>query len=247
MFILNCNYSIELFSNNVYLYPDNITVVSGYWNIKNKYGDNKYDEWFKNTLNINQRYVFFCDTSNVEYIKSFRPNYETIFVDYPLDMFYTNQFSKDNWIESTHVPSKELGMIWNEKINLLKIAKDQDNSPTEFYVWIDAGVAPYRDLSPPDDRLNIKDVNSLPKNKLCYSGVNEDYHNFSGTVLIIHRDFIDTFHNKYYNMLSICDDGWKCGSDQYIFTKLLKTEPEMFHKISEGYGQNLVELYDKYV
>ncbi len=65
MFILNCNYSIELFSNNVDLRPDNITVVSGYWNIKNKYGANKYDEWFKNTLNINQRYVFFCDTSNV--------------------------------------------------------------------------------------------------------------------------------------------------------------------------------------
>ena len=40
MFILNCNYSIELFSNNVYLYPDNITVVSGYWNTKNKHGAN---------------------------------------------------------------------------------------------------------------------------------------------------------------------------------------------------------------
>ena len=80
--------SVELFTNE----QDNITVVSGSWNIKNKYGANKYDEWFKNTLNINQRYVFFCDNSNVEYIKSFRPNYEPIFVDYPLDMFYTNQF-----------------------------------------------------------------------------------------------------------------------------------------------------------
>ncbi|MEX0597844.1 MAG: hypothetical protein WD512_15240 [Candidatus Paceibacterota bacterium] len=40
---------------------DNITVVSGYWRVNNKYGGHKkYDEWFKNTLQNNQRYYIFC-------------------------------------------------------------------------------------------------------------------------------------------------------------------------------------------
>ena len=32
---------------------DNVTVVSGYWNVINKHGNDKYKEWFKNTLKIN--------------------------------------------------------------------------------------------------------------------------------------------------------------------------------------------------
>lgn len=113
---------------------DNITVVSGYWQVKNKYKNDKYNDWFKNTLNINQRYIFFCEKDKNDYIKSFRGGLDTIFIDYPVSNFYTNQFSSNAWIDKTHVPSKELGMIWNEKIHMLKLAKDMDKTPTDFYM-----------------------------------------------------------------------------------------------------------------
>lgn len=226
---------------------DNITVVSGYWNVGNKYGNKKYDDWFKNTLKINQRYIFFCDNGTNDYIRSFRGNLETIFINYTISDFYTNKYATENWIDPKHVPSKELGMIWNEKIHMLKKAKDADKTPTDFYIWSDAGIAPYRETEPPTVRLNLKDVDSLPKDKLCYSHVNDSYHNFAATCLIIHRDAIDNFHDKYYKLLSECNDGWKCGSDQYIFTKMMNKYPELFYKLSDGYGGNLLKLYEKYV
>ena len=43
---------------------DNITIVSGYWPVKNKYSHDKYNDWFNNSLQINQRYIFFCDRNH---------------------------------------------------------------------------------------------------------------------------------------------------------------------------------------
>ena len=226
---------------------DNITIVSGYWPVKNKYSHDKYNDWFKNSLGINQRYIFFCDRNHNESIKQFRD--ETTFIDYKLEDFYSKQYYRDHWIHPVHVPSAELGMIWHEKIHCMKLAKDYDennNHSTEFYVWADAGVCTYRDRKPPSARLNLKDINHLPHDKLCYSYVEEDYHNFAATVLVMHRNIIDTIHEKYYECLqkvgSMYND-YRCGSDQVIHTVLLKEHPELYHKISYGYGMNLVKLY----
>jgi hypothetical protein len=57
-------------------YP--LTLVSAYWNIKNKH-DNKYNEWFKNTLSINCPYVFFTSKFTIDLIKSFRNNRICVF------------------------------------------------------------------------------------------------------------------------------------------------------------------------
>lgn len=207
-------------------------------------------------MKINQRYIFFTNETGNDYekIKKYRNEngYETCFIDYSLDRFHSKQYASDDWIHSLHIPSKELGMIWNEKIHLLKLAKYIDDNQTEFYIWIDAGVCVYRENKPPQKRFNLKDINSLPKNKLCYSHVIEDYHEFAATVLIIHSSFIDEFHYYYYEMLKYCvenisEDKWRCGSEQFIFTKLMEVKPDFFYKIAEGYGQNLVELYDNYV
>jgi hypothetical protein len=130
---------------------DNVTVVSGYWKVKNKYNEETYKNWFKNSLNINQKYIFFCDNKDKEFIKEFR-KYETEYIDYPLDNFYSKQFAKDEWVHPIHSPSKEIAIIWNEKIHLIKLAKDRDPNPTEYYIWIDAGIPPYRDKCPPSIR-----------------------------------------------------------------------------------------------
>ena len=136
-----------------------------------------------------------------------------------------------------------MGEIWNEKIHLLKLAKDLN--PTDFYIWVDSGISSYRDIKPPSTRLNIK--NTYPTDKLCHSSVDGDYHNFSGGVLLIHFNFIDTFHKIYYNYLKKCNrkDKWQCGSDQVIFTDIKDDYPELFHKMSTGYGKNLNLLYDE--
>ena len=37
---------------------NNLTIVSGFWKVKNKH-DNKFENWFSKTLKINCPYVFF--------------------------------------------------------------------------------------------------------------------------------------------------------------------------------------------
>lgn len=225
---------------------DNITVVSGYWNINSKFSNYDYDNWFENTLKINQRYIFFCDKSNNEYINKYRAGYETIFIDYPIDNFYSRQYYKNNWVDEKNVPSVELGMIWHEKIHCMKLAKDNDKTPTDFYVWIDAGVCTYRYNKPPKIRLNLKDINSLPHDKLCYSYIRDTYHNFTGTVLIMHKSIIDKIHTVYYEYLTELGkyvNDFRCGSDQFVHTQILLDYPDLYHLLSVGYGENLTELY----
>lgn len=245
---------------------DNITVVSGYWKVNSKYNHDTYDNWFKNTLKINQRYIFFCDEKDIDYIKSFRNNYETIFINYPLDKFHSSQYTEDSWIHGHHSPSKKLSMVWHEKINMLKMAKDyditQNGKPTEFYVWIDSGIATYRDKSPPSTRLNMKDIHSLPHDKLCYSGVfipndimldgsRADREIFAATSIIMHSDIIDKIHDLYYNLLENCNkvhvENGYCGSDQHVFTDMKDEHPELFYKMADGWGTNLEVLYNEHV
>lgn len=234
------------------LNSDNITVVSGYWRVNNKYGGHmKYDEWFKNTLRINQRYYFFCDKSDIDYIKKFRTDLETLFIPYSLDSFHSSKYfgyppGDKKWTHPTHVPSIEVSMIWHEKIHLIKMAKDADkDKQTEFYVWIDAGICNFRNSPTPVDRLNI-DKNKLPHDKVCYSRVKTNYHSFSAGVLIMHKDIIDKIHDLYFQSLIKYQkkyNDWRCGSDQFIWTNMVKEYPNLFHKLSDGYGQNLTALY----
>ena len=86
----------------------NITIVSGYWPVHNKYTPQTYYKWFENTLKINQRMYFFGDSSIKETILPYRKNMETIFVDHPISKFFSNNFylSKSNSIIEEKIPDE---------------------------------------------------------------------------------------------------------------------------------------------
>lgn len=233
---------------------DNIVIISGYWLVPNKHSHYKYHQWFQNSLKINQLTYFFCeDQKGIDYIKEFRGDLPTKYIKYPLSGFHSNKYYNPRWTHPIHVPSAELGKIWHEKIHLMKLVKDKHDCPSaEFYIWCDAGACVYRDDPPPPVRLNLKDIHSLPHDKFCYSDpmLVDDYHNFSGTVYIIHRDMIDRIYELFHEYVDVCNemyDDWRCGSDQVIFTEMMKDYPDLFYKLSEGYGTNLKALYDHHV
>jgi hypothetical protein len=228
---------------------DNITIVSGYWPVLNKHTPETYCKWFHNTMQINQRMYFFCDPSTNDIILQYRKNLDTIFVNHPITNFYSNIFYKRFVPHISHVQSIDLSKIWHEKINLMKLAKDMDGeNATDYYIWYDAGTFIFRDEPPTSIRLNLKDVNCLPRDKICYSEpfpYNDNY-SYATTIHIIHKNLINDIHTLYYRYVKICASkykDWRAGSDQVVFTELLKDYPHLFYKISTGYGANLTKLY----
>ena len=229
---------------------DNITIVSGYWPVCGKHAHKDYCKWFENTLKINQRMYFFCDTPTKDIILPYRGNLETIFVEHTIDKFYSSNFYNKSWIHPSQLPCADLGKIWHEKINLMKLAKEMDGeNATDFYIWYDAGAFPFRNNPPPSIRLNLKNLNSLPHNKILYSDQypSNGIHSCSGTIHIIPKDLIDIIHTLYYNVLrrfnSLKQKDWRYGSDIMVFTELMKKYSQLFCKISIGPGENIKELY----
>lgn len=242
---------------------DNITVVSGYWRVDNRHGHKNYDNWFKNTLKINQRYFFFCDEKDIEYLRGFRNNYETHFIAYPIDNFHVQKYAIDSWNDENHSRTKEIFMIWHEKIHMMKMAKDLDGKlATDFYIWLDSGIATYREKEPPQKRLNLHNINSLPHDKISYcdnyvpNDINSDNSKtdrniFSAGCIIIHRDMIDYFHDLYYRSLNECvkihqNDSY-CAHEQRVLTDMVDRYPEIFNKMSSGWGSNIDVLFTDHV
>lgn len=71
-----------------------ISCVSCYFNVKNKH-DNKYLEWFNNTLAINVPYTFF--TNDIDLIKKYRKDLPTYYIECNISDFYTWKY-KDKMI-----------------------------------------------------------------------------------------------------------------------------------------------------
>ena len=228
---------------------DNVTLVSGYWNVKSKHSDLHYEEWFQNTLAINQRMIFFCDEETIPLIKKYRGNLETEFVIHKIEDFYCYSLYNDFWFDRHEIPSPNLGRIWHEKANMVKMARDRDGEKaTEYYVWYDAGNCLFRNEKPPSQRLNFNHE-KLPDTAISYSASYppEQDHFVSGSTIIIPEKMIDTFHALFYKCVQLIrhdTTNWKLGSDQVIMSMIAKKHPRVFLKVSDGYGENIRVIYE---
>ena len=146
-----------------------LTIVSGYWKIKNKH-ENNFEQWFNNTLSINCPYVFFSDKETIEIIKTYRKELPTYYIECNIEDFHTYKYKDKMITDKFHCPSVELNLIWNEKAFLVKKALKINPFNSEYFCWVDAGICTYRDNKPPNKLFpNIEELNKLPKDKLIYS------------------------------------------------------------------------------
>jgi len=220
-----------------------VTAVSGFWNIKGKHSFDEYSEWFDNTLSLDCPYVFFYEYENVrEFISKKRKHLPTTFIKKSIRDFSVTSKYKDEWVHDMHIPSSDLGKIWTEKVNLVREAAIHNLYDTEWFMWIDAGNALYRDKKPPSEQWPFRKVN-MPEDKIIYTGTNQPEHDFAGTAFMYHRNMSNNVSDLFYEQFKLCsenENNWICGSDQCIFTEVKKRQPELFHRIGEGYG-NLIE------
>jgi hypothetical protein len=236
----------------------NFTCVSGFWNVSNKHG-NKFNDWFKNTLAINCPYVFFTAKENIKTIHKFRKDYTTYFIEKNINDFKTYNLNMKNKIHNTHVPSKELGLIWLEKMNLVLEASIVNPYKSVWFCWIDSGICIYRDKTPPLSPfpnpnkmhlLSSTQINYCTSETISNDNLNkiknwEYIHNISGTSFILHISLIKKIYDLFYNYLNKCineTNEFICYSDQCIWSHIYVDYPELFNKIGDGYGNIIKEL-----
>jgi hypothetical protein len=76
-------------------------------------------------------------------------------------------------------------------------------------------------------------------NRISYIYVEEDYHSFTGGVTISPKTMISLLDELFYNEYEIVRkevNDWRCGSDQFILTRIRNKYPHLFHIMSYDYG-----------
>jgi hypothetical protein len=226
-----------------------LTCVSCYYPVKNKYGD-VYGDWFKTSLDIDCPYVFFSTKVGIEYIKPFRKNHPTYYIELNIEDFVTYKYKYRMKIDKCHCPSIELNLIWNEKIFMIKKAYELNPFNSEWFKWIDAGICIYRNIRPPQTPFpNTTILNKLPKDKFIYSSSNtitpdiqkinltNYYHHICGTSYLLNQSMINNFAEIYEKYMDILIDTTNIWTDQVIWTHIFKHNTNLFHKLSDGYGE----------
>lgn len=229
-----------------------LTVVTGYWNVQNKYQvpagyTNPYEEWMHTTLRLHMPYIVFTDTSHTGLIKQCRAGLPTLVVLRNHSELKTHNAYDRTWTHPEHVPTAELATIWLEKINLLLLASQVSN--TTHYAWVDAGLGTFRDFPLPQEEWSLDVILSLPPTRLSYAHVRGSYHSFAAGVMILHRDLIPIIHQLFYEEYDICTStvrDWHCGSEQYIFTQVRDNNPHLFHSFAYDYGDLSALWANKY-
>lgn len=230
-----------------------LTCISGYWIIKNKH-DNKYNNWFKNSLNINCPYVFFGNKESIQLAKKYRKELPTYYIELNIEDFTTYKYKDKMTTDSVHCPSVELNLVWNEKLFMIQRALKINPFSSDFFLWIDAGIYNYRTKTPPSLSFpNIDKLNNLPKDKLIYSSskdyieseVKKDnyYQHICGTSFLLHKNIINQFASLYEQYLNKLVDKNNIWTDQVILTHIYKDNKNLFFEYARGYGAVCVNLF----
>jgi len=227
-------------------YP--LTIVSGFWQVDNKHG-NKFAEWFKTTLRINCPYVIFGTPQSLTLVKEHRHGLPTHYVELDISEFHMYRYKDVIETHPVHCPSKELNMIWSEKVFLMQRAAALDVYGSEYFAWVDSGVCTYRYCAPPSEPFpNVPRLMSLPKDKFLFTSsepyfdpslIGSYYHYITGT-FVLHKDFIDRFVEVFASSLArfMPHKMWML-TDQVVYTLVYYEHPELFECIGHGYGEIL--------
>lgn len=222
-----------------------LTCVTGYWKVKNKHGV-KFNNWFSKTMNVDHPYIIFCDESR-NLIETHRKSFPTTYIDLSLDNCYLHN-KQGIWTHPTHCPSVALNTIWNEKVFLLRRAKEINPYNSEWFVWIDAGICSWRNRTTEQPlRLKQNVLSNLPKDKFIFCSSNSQfvqknvlpnvyYHYVSAGIFLMHHSIIDKFCVDYQKCLDDLLVQKARFTEQVAYTHLYARQPELFFRLMHGYG-----------
>ena len=231
--------------------PDDVTVVSGYWHLQGaKHTPDEYAAWYQHTLSIQAPYVFYyCDEGVPGMVGVHRRGIATAFIHRSVTEFHTYHTYNFSWVHPQYLPIPYVGMVFLEKLHMVLDASRRDIFSTNWFAWIDAGIVTYRNKAPPDAIWpDARRLASLPTDAVIYSSNlgDPDVYDFSGTAYLVHRTLLPRIAALYDVQRATCArliNDWRCGSDQYIWTRLMQRVPGLFHHIDGGNAAVVSALY----
>ena len=240
-----------------------ITCVSGWWNIHNKFkgGCKEQANHMNKTLKIKAPFIFYYEEDEIKKkVEEIRDGMNTIFIKLNINEFYTykynNRLQKKRHYGEGWCPSKELWLVWMEKIRLCCDSFNNNHIKTQWLCWYDATLSKYRigrqpipsNEWPSNEKLHILDKNKinvsvLPSNRM---GNGTFPPLVAGTAYIIHSNFINEFSKIFYDVVDELFNDIESKkhimaktdqfSDQYPLTYLCHKRPELFNVIAHGFG-----------
>lgn len=243
------------------------TIVTAFYLMKSKFHPDKYKEWISNFLQLNMNCILFTNQETKQWFGEWMDlSNKNIHLEIlEIDDFITAKYdwNKQYEMDEEKNHSRELYMIWNEKINLLKISTEKNPYGTEWFLWCDMGSLRQSIF----DKENFKN-SSMLKNldihktyffRIPYTGVYRDkcfLNNLNKYLIrrcdlkIIQGGFILTnlstcskVHKEYYNLL---DEKYNLnlfiGKDQYIYLSLVLQS--IFIQVIEIYHHKFIQSFN---
>jgi hypothetical protein len=242
---------------------NDLTIITGYFYINKskkisnlelpsnyKSGDEAYKNWMKGMLSYSGPMIIFTEEKEKEYIKKIRGNLPTKIIITNKSKFlsykYNNKFNLESnkkeyeYFIKNNIEYNELFLIWNEKVNFLKIASELNPYNTKYFMWYDIGNLRFNQRIPytwPNiNKLSVMDNNFImftkdskddqptyPKDKILIIGGA-----FGGI-----KENIKKYHKIYYNTLEkLYKKNEFLGIDQYIFANIYENINDLTEKVN---------------
>jgi hypothetical protein len=117
------------------------TIVTAFYLMKSKYNTDVYKEWISNFLKLNMNCVLITNDRTKKWMDEWVDLKNIHVFLFEMEEFITSKYDwkKQYDIDNEKNHTRELYMIWNEKINILKLAIEKNPYHTDWFLWCDMG------------------------------------------------------------------------------------------------------------
>jgi hypothetical protein len=160
-------------------------------------------------------------------------------VERELTDFVTYKFKDRIETDPVHCPSAELGLVWNEKIFMIKDATTLNPFQSDYFAWVDAGLCVYREHAPPP--YPFQTLSFLDHDRFNYTSCPD--HKVTGTYALA-KLAAPRYASMYLEKLL---QSPVIFTDQITWSAIYADRPDLFHRVGQGYGTLFQKFYEEKV
>lgn len=227
------------------------TVVTGYFRARSKYHAEKYDDWMRNMLSLQDAMVIFTEPDLIDQIKDLRSHAvnRTVIIPVALDdlpigklfsaSFWQDQLDRDP--EKRIHRSYELFWIWLSKSWCVAQAIRMNVYDSDLFVWSDIGsfrerkynsktIVMHRENVPPHEMLQMAHKKPNPPKEELFNDKYKHKSNFyhSGSQFVGYKDTWLTFHEYFLETIDrFLENNMIIVEDQAVLQSVCLSHPEI--------------------